>query len=83
MDLSASGPIRLGAFFDLVTSAVRTASGVGMVLGAFESLAPPALKRLDLRRTCPGLAILGSAGIRRGNKWTAGQGRPVAESDLR
>jgi hypothetical protein len=52
-------------------------------LGTFGSLAPPALKRLDIRRMCPRLAILGSAGIRRSDEWTAGEGRTVTESDLR
>ena len=32
---------------------------------------------------CPRLAILGSAGTWRSNKWTASEGRSVAESDFR
>src|ERR1700751_3931742 len=51
-------------------------------LGSFGSLAPPAPFRLDIRRMCPRLAILGSAGIRRSDEWTAGEGRTVAESNL-
>jgi hypothetical protein len=40
-------------------------------------------QRLDICRMCPGLAILGSAWIRGSDEWTAGEGRTVAESNLR
>jgi hypothetical protein len=86
MGPTSPGRQRLGALFDLMTSAARVTSSAAIRLGSFGSLAPPGPVRsfaLDLRRMCPRLAILGSAGVRRSDEWAAGERRSVAESDFR